>query len=179
MTHGIVIAGAGLAAQRCAETLRRGGYDGRIRMVGGEQHAPYDRPPLSKAVLAGREAEDDLGLRPGGWHAERGVELLLGVPAAGLDCARRVLTLADGRALSYEQLLIATGSRPRRLALLDRRRRGSARRSRSSSPTPTAGAGATPRRLVRQRTAAAGAARRKARSMKRPLPGSAMTSPSR
>ena len=70
MSHGVVIAGAGLAAQRCAETLRRGGYDGRIRMVGGEQHAPYDRPPLSKAVLAGREAEDELGLRPAGWHAE-------------------------------------------------------------------------------------------------------------
>ena len=119
MSHGIVIAGGGLAAQRCAETLRRGGYDGRIRMVGDEQHAPYDRPPLSKAVLAGREVEDDVGFRPAGWYAERGIELLLGVPAAGLDCAQRVLTLADGRALSYEQLLIATGSRPRRLALLD------------------------------------------------------------
>jgi 3-phenylpropionate/trans-cinnamate dioxygenase ferredoxin reductase component len=66
MSHGIVIAGGGLAAQRCAETLWRGGYDGQIRMVGDEQHAPYDRPPLSKAVLAGREVEDDLGFRPAG-----------------------------------------------------------------------------------------------------------------
>jgi NADPH-dependent 2,4-dienoyl-CoA reductase/sulfur reductase-like enzyme len=119
MSDGIVIAGGGLAAQRCAETLRRAGYEGRVRMVCGEPHAPYDRPPLSKAVLAGAEAEDGLGLRPAPWYGDHGVELLLGTRVAALDCARRIVTLADGSALGYEQLLIATGSRPRRLALLD------------------------------------------------------------
>ncbi|HEX5900054.1 MAG TPA: FAD-dependent oxidoreductase [Solirubrobacteraceae bacterium] len=119
MSDGIVIAGGGLAAQRCAETLRRAGYEGRVRMVCGEPHAPYDRPPLSKAVLAGSEADDGLRLRPASWYGEHAVELLLGARAAALDCTRRIVTLADGHALGYEQLLIATGSRPRRLALLD------------------------------------------------------------
>jgi 3-phenylpropionate/trans-cinnamate dioxygenase ferredoxin reductase subunit len=119
MSDGIVIAGGGLAAQRCAETLRRAGYEGRVRMVCGEPHAPYDRPPLSKAVLANPRAEDDLRLRAASWYADHAVDLLLGARAAALDCTRHVLTLADGRALGYEQLLIATGSRPRRLALLD------------------------------------------------------------
>jgi NADPH-dependent 2,4-dienoyl-CoA reductase/sulfur reductase-like enzyme len=119
MSDGVVIAGGGLAGQRCAETLRRAGYEGRIRMLCGEPHAPYDRPPLSKGVLASHEAEDGLGLRPPAWYADRGVELLIGARAAGLDCARRVVTLEGGRAVGYEQLLVATGSRPRRLALLD------------------------------------------------------------
>jgi NADPH-dependent 2,4-dienoyl-CoA reductase/sulfur reductase-like enzyme len=118
MSDGIVIAGGGLAAQRCAETLRRSGYDGAVRMVCGEPHRPYDRPPLSKAVLADPGAEARLGFRPAAWYEDRGVELMLGVPAASLDCGRRSLSLADGRELGYERLLIATGSRPRRLAPL-------------------------------------------------------------
>jgi NADPH-dependent 2,4-dienoyl-CoA reductase/sulfur reductase-like enzyme len=118
MKEGIVIAGGGLAAQRCAETLRRSGYDGRLRMICGEPHAPYDRPPLSKAVLAG--AEDGLGFRPAAWYEEHDVELLLGRHAMALDCQRREVKLVGGDVLAYEQLLIATGSRPRRLALLDR-----------------------------------------------------------
>jgi 3-phenylpropionate/trans-cinnamate dioxygenase ferredoxin reductase subunit len=118
MSDGIVIAGGGLAAQRCVETLRRSGHDGPIRMVCGEAHLPYDRPPLSKAVLADAGAEDGLRFRPAGWYEDRGIELLLGVAAAQLDCEQRIVTLGDGRALHYERLLIATGSRPRRLAPL-------------------------------------------------------------
>jgi 3-phenylpropionate/trans-cinnamate dioxygenase ferredoxin reductase component len=113
---GIVIAGGGLAAQRAAETLRRGGYDGPLRMICAERHRPYDRPPLSKEFLAGVEHG---AFRPAAWYEEHGVELELGVAAAGLDCRQRTVTLADGRELRYERLLIATGSRPRRLALLD------------------------------------------------------------
>jgi 3-phenylpropionate/trans-cinnamate dioxygenase ferredoxin reductase component len=118
MTEGIVIAGGGLAAQRAAETLRRGGYEGLLRMVCAEPHRPYDRPPLSKAVLAGDE--DDLAFRDAAWYDEHGVDLLLGRPAASLDWRDRTLTLADGAVLAYDRLLIATGSRPRRLPLLDR-----------------------------------------------------------
>jgi NADPH-dependent 2,4-dienoyl-CoA reductase/sulfur reductase-like enzyme len=117
---GIVIAGGGLAAQRCAETLRRAGYDGPIRMVCGEPRAPYDRPPLSKAVLAGAEAEADLSFRHGAWYEEQEIDLLLGRHAIALDCERRELRLVGGDAVPYEQLLIATGSRPRRLTALDR-----------------------------------------------------------
>jgi 3-phenylpropionate/trans-cinnamate dioxygenase ferredoxin reductase component len=113
---GIVIAGGGLTAQRAAETLRRGGYDGRLRMICAERHRPYDRPPLSKEVLAGVE---NASFRPAAWYEQHGVELELGVAAAGLDCRQRAVSLADGRELRYERLLIATGSRPRRLALLD------------------------------------------------------------
>ena len=101
MSDGIVIAGGGLAGQRCAETLRRGGYEGAIRMVCGEPHAPYDRPPLSKAVLASAQAEGDLSLRPAGWHAEHGVELALGRRAVALDGARRTVALDDGEVLPY------------------------------------------------------------------------------
>jgi 3-phenylpropionate/trans-cinnamate dioxygenase ferredoxin reductase subunit len=117
---GIVIVGGGLAAQRCAETLRRGGYDGALRIVCGEPHAPYDRPPLSKAVLADAAAEGDLGFRPAAWYEDQGIELVLGTPATGLNCDVREVTLASGDTLRYEQLLIATGSRPRRLAALER-----------------------------------------------------------
>ena len=58
MSAGVVIVGAGLAAQRCCEALRARGYDGPIRVVGDEPHRPYDRPPLSKAVLAGNAEPD-------------------------------------------------------------------------------------------------------------------------
>jgi NADPH-dependent 2,4-dienoyl-CoA reductase/sulfur reductase-like enzyme len=75
----VVIAGAGLAAQWCCEALRGGGHDGPMVMGGEEPHAPYDRPPLSKAVAAGEHV--DLGLRPASWYADRGDELRLGVAA--------------------------------------------------------------------------------------------------
>jgi NADPH-dependent 2,4-dienoyl-CoA reductase/sulfur reductase-like enzyme len=119
MTDGILIAGAGLAAQRGAETLRRSGFDGPIRVVGAEPHRPYDRPPLSKAVLADPGAEERLSFRPGAWYDDADVELVLGVEAIGLDYRARRLQLSDGGAAAYDQLLVATGSRPRTLPLLD------------------------------------------------------------
>ena len=112
---GIVIAGGGLAAQRAVETLRRNGHDGPIRLVSDEAVAPYDRPPLSKDYLAGRIDEAALRFRADEWYGDRDVELLLGERAAALDVAARELTLASGSRLAFSQLLIATGSRPRRL----------------------------------------------------------------
>ncbi len=112
MTGGVVIAGGGLAGQRCAETLRRSGFDGRVRMLCAEAHRPYDRPPLSKAVLADAAAAGAVAFRPASWYEEHGVELLLGTPAVGLDAGRRTVTLAGGGAVGYDQLLIATGGRP-------------------------------------------------------------------
>ena len=112
----VVIAGGGLAAQRCAETLRRDGHEGPLTIVCGEALAPYDRPPLSKAFLAGDVEADGLALRPGTWHAEHGVDLVLGDRAAGLDADARRLRLSSGDALPYDRLVLATGSRPRALA---------------------------------------------------------------
>ena len=115
MSAGVVIAGAGLAAQRCAEALRRGGYEGRLILVGDERWAPYDRPPLSKELLAGELEPGAALLRPAGWHAEHEIELLLGDAACGIDAPHRRLRLRGGDELPYEHLVIATGSRPRRL----------------------------------------------------------------
>jgi 3-phenylpropionate/trans-cinnamate dioxygenase ferredoxin reductase subunit len=115
---GIAIAGGGLAGQRCAETLRREGYDGPIRMICSEPHRPYDRPPLSKALLTGADDAASLAFRPAGWYRERGIDLLMGVRATGLELAGRRLRLSDGGALRFSRLLIATGGTPRTLPLL-------------------------------------------------------------
>jgi NADPH-dependent 2,4-dienoyl-CoA reductase/sulfur reductase-like enzyme len=117
--HGVVIAGGGLAAQRCAETLRRRGYEGPVRMVCAEAAPPYDRPPLSKEMLAGEAGEDELAYRPVWWYEEKRVELLLGVRAEGLDPAACRLRLDSGDALPYEKLLVATGGSARRLPFLE------------------------------------------------------------
>ena len=109
----IVIAGASLAGARAAETLREEGFGGSIRIVGEEDRLPYDRPPLSKQVLAGE------------WDADRAmipvpvddldVEWLLGRRASSLDVADRRIGLDGGDALDFDGLVIATGARPRRL----------------------------------------------------------------
>jgi 3-phenylpropionate/trans-cinnamate dioxygenase ferredoxin reductase subunit len=112
---GVVIAGGGLAAQRCAETLRRHGYEGRIRIVCAERHLPYNRPPLSKEVLADAAAEEKVPFRAVDWFEGKSVEPILGVAASGLDVSARRLELSDGSSLGYEQLVIATGARPRLL----------------------------------------------------------------
>ncbi len=114
-SKGVVIAGGGLAAQRAAETLRRNGYDGPLRMLSEEHVAPYDRPPLSKEFLAGERDHCALRFRPDQWYADNDVELVLGVSATDLDTQRRDVVLSDGARLGYDQLLIATGSTPRRL----------------------------------------------------------------
>src|ERR1700689_1631883 len=113
--QGVVIVGGGLAAQRCAETLRRVGYEGRIRIVCGEPRAPYDRPPLSKDLLADPAAAQRVAFRPPEWYAEKEVELLLDTRAGGLDAAGRRLLLESGAQLRYRHLVIATGAAPRTL----------------------------------------------------------------
>lgn len=117
--QGVLIVGGGLAAQRCAETLRRRGYDGAVRIACAEPEPPYDRPPLSKELLAGAIAEETLAYRPARWYEEEQVELLLDARAVALDPDARTVRLSSGAELPYEKLLIATGSAARRLSFLD------------------------------------------------------------
>ena len=111
---GILIVGGGLAATRTAEQLRRSQYAGRVTIVSDEVHLPYDRPPLSKEVL--RDETDDVALKPGEWYDQQEIVVRLGVAATRLDPAARTLTLADGSVLGYDDLVIATGLAPRRIA---------------------------------------------------------------
>jgi 3-phenylpropionate/trans-cinnamate dioxygenase ferredoxin reductase component len=115
MGEGLVIVGGGLAAQRCAETLRRGGFESRVRIVCGEAHRPYDRPPLSKEVLTVDGEPESSEFRPATWYAEHEVELIGGTRASGLDLSNRSVALDSGDSLSFQHLVIATGARPRRL----------------------------------------------------------------
>ena len=107
----IVIVGASLAGLRAAEALRAEGFTGRLTVVGDEPYLPYDRPPLSKAVLAGRIPAAHVTLPRRRTLAD--VEWRLGVPAVGLDAARNAVVLADGASLEYDRVLIATGTRAR------------------------------------------------------------------
>lgn len=115
-TAGIIIVGGGLAAARTAEQLRRSEFGGPITIVSDEDHLPYDRPPLSKDVLSGKT--DDVTLKPAKFYAENHITLLLGTAATALDPQARKLTLADGRALEYDELIIATGLVPKRIPTL-------------------------------------------------------------
>ena len=115
----MVIVGGGLAAQRAAETLRRRGYEGRVRIVCAEPDPPYDRPPLSKEVLAGTATDETVAFRAPEWYRDMEVELLLATTAVGLDPGAHRVLLASGGELDYGALLIATGGAPRRLPLLD------------------------------------------------------------
>ncbi|MFC9424662.1 NAD(P)/FAD-dependent oxidoreductase [Streptomyces sp. NPDC056987] len=111
----IVVVGASAAGLAAAETLRREGYDGALTLVGAEPHAPYDRPPLSKQILAGEWSPERLPLRPYADLEALGLDLRLGLAATGLDPAHRTVRLADGTRLRYDGLIVATGVRPRRL----------------------------------------------------------------
>ncbi len=117
--EGVLIVGGGLAAQRCAETLRARGYEGRVRTVCGESQPPYDRPPLSKQLLGGEVDANEVAYRTPYWYEDNAVELLLGRRATALDPSRRTVELQDGELLGYEKLLIATGSQARSLPMLE------------------------------------------------------------
>ncbi|MEO6996531.1 MAG: FAD-dependent oxidoreductase [Terracoccus sp.] len=116
-TETFVIVGGGLAAARAVEAIRDGGHQGPLILVGNETTLPYDRPPLSKAVMVGTADPETAVLHPVEWYTEREVDLRLGVRATGLETKTHTLTLGDRGEQSYDRLLIATGSSPRRLAV--------------------------------------------------------------
>src|SRR5215210_4941404 len=111
MLRRIVIVGASLAGLRAAETLRDRGFDGALTLVGDEPHRPYDRPPLSKQVLAGTWEPDRIQLPAGG--ADLDLEWRLGARATGLDLVGRKVVLEQGEEVPFDGLVIATGATPR------------------------------------------------------------------
>src|SRR4051812_32215777 len=112
-----VIAGAGLAGAKAAETLREAGFDGRLVLVGAEPERPYERPPLSKDYLRGEAERESIYVHGEGFYAEHDIDLRTGRRAVGLDVGQRELALDDGERLGYDKLLLATGAEPRRLTI--------------------------------------------------------------
>lgn len=113
----VVIVGGGQAGLQTASSLRDEGYVGRITMVGEESHLPYQRPPLSKAWLAGGMDDGDVCLETEDWFAGNNVDYWRGDRVVDLDRATRRLTTASGKTLEYDQLVLATGARNRPLPL--------------------------------------------------------------
>jgi 3-phenylpropionate/trans-cinnamate dioxygenase ferredoxin reductase component len=111
----VVVVGAGQAGFSVVTSLRKRGFAGSIALVGEESWFPYQRPPLSKAFLLGELDHDRLLLKPGPYYADHGIEVIIGVPVEAIDRLNRVLH-SGSRRLHYDQLVLATGARPRRVA---------------------------------------------------------------
>lgn len=115
----IVIAGAGQAGGRAAEALRARGFQGAITMLGEESHPPYERPQLSKAMLHTPGAPVAYIKQAGDWSNVLDVRLETGAAVTDCDLDRRTVSTADGRSFAFDRLLVATGTRPRRLPSLE------------------------------------------------------------
>ena len=118
MAGRIVVVGGGLAAGTTVSQLREGGYDGPLTVFTDEPLPPYERPPLSKDLLLGKGDPDDALVHEQGWYAEHDVDLRLGTPVTALDLAGKEVVAGDERSATTSCVL-ATGSRPRRLAMAD------------------------------------------------------------
>ncbi|MHA3082792.1 NAD(P)/FAD-dependent oxidoreductase [Acinetobacter sp. ANC 5383] len=116
MTNHVVIIGNGVAGFTTAQALRAEGFEGRISLIGNEQHLPYDRPSLSKAVLDGT-LEQPPALAEADWYGEASIEMLTGSEVTALDTQKRMISLNDGSTISADAIVIANGSRPRMLSL--------------------------------------------------------------
>ncbi|MFF2009050.1 NAD(P)/FAD-dependent oxidoreductase [Streptomyces sp. NPDC058195] len=112
-----VIVGGGLAGAKAAETLRTEGFSGRVILLGDERDHPYERPPLSKGYLAGKEDRGGVFVHEPAWYAGAEIELHLGQPVTSLDRKAHAVGLGDGTVVHYDKLLLATGAEPRRLPI--------------------------------------------------------------
>ncbi|MFD7168551.1 NAD(P)/FAD-dependent oxidoreductase [Streptomyces violascens] len=110
-----VIVGGGLAGAKAAETLRSEGFNGRVILIGDEREHPYERPPLSKGFLAGKEERDSVFVHEPAWYAQNDIELHLGQIVTTIDRGGKTVRLGDGTVIQYDRLLLATGAEPRRL----------------------------------------------------------------
>lgn len=115
MPERVVIVGSSVGGIRTGQALRAGGFDGDIVVIGAEDVAPYDKPPLSKEFLSGQKSVTQFALLPrDGWEGA-GLEPVLGHRATVLDCDAKHVTLESGDRIGYDRLVIATGARPRQL----------------------------------------------------------------
>ncbi|WP_286890526.1 FAD-dependent oxidoreductase [Achromobacter sp. UBA2119] len=110
------IIGAGHAGVECAWALRAAGVEGDIALFGAETHAPYERPPLSKALLTGSTSAERIALRAGAAYEKSRVIVVAGDPVAAIDTAARTLRTASGREVAYEHCVLATGASARGIA---------------------------------------------------------------
>jgi 3-phenylpropionate/trans-cinnamate dioxygenase ferredoxin reductase subunit len=110
-----VIVGGGLAGAKAAETLRDEGFDGTVTLLAAEKSLPYERPPLSKGVRAGSDADEVIFVHDAQWYTDRNIDLREGARVTALDRAARNVALADGSSVGYDKLLLATGSVPRKI----------------------------------------------------------------
>lgn len=117
MPEPIIIVGAGQSAAQAVASLRGEGYDGPVQLFGDEPFLPYQRPPLSKAFLAGETTPERLELRPAAFYEEKAVELQLGCRIARIDPAAHTIECVQGRFWRYSKLLLTTGTRPRPLPI--------------------------------------------------------------
>ncbi|GAA2646394.1 FAD-dependent oxidoreductase [Streptomyces spororaveus] len=115
--NAFVIVGASLAGAKAAQTLREEGFDGPVVLLGDENERPYERPPLSKGYLLGKDERDTVYVHPPQWYAEHDIDLRLGTTVTAVDPAGHEVTLADGSRIGYGKLLLTTGSSPRRLTV--------------------------------------------------------------
>jgi 3-phenylpropionate/trans-cinnamate dioxygenase ferredoxin reductase subunit len=115
MSETIVIIGASLAGATAAITLRDEGFAGKVILIGAESHPPYERPPLSKEYLKGEKSLEEIVVRPADHYTERNIETRFGVPAKRVDPNAKVVELDNGERIPYDQVLIATGVRNRKL----------------------------------------------------------------
>lgn len=111
----IVIVGASLAGATAAGVLRDEGYEGTLSLIGAEEEAPYERPPLSKEFLRAEHPFEDALVRPASWYAEHDVDARFGTRAVQIDVHPREVVLAGGERLPFDRLLVSTGGRNRRL----------------------------------------------------------------
>jgi NADPH-dependent 2,4-dienoyl-CoA reductase/sulfur reductase-like enzyme/nitrite reductase/ring-hydroxylating ferredoxin subunit len=111
----VVIVGGGAAGFAAAEMLRREGFAGSVTLLSSDESAPYDRPNCSKDYLAGNAPEDWMPLKPPEFYAQNAITLELGAEVTGIDAKGRQVTLAGGRNIAFDKLLLATGAEPVRL----------------------------------------------------------------
>ena len=116
-TGRVVIAGAGQAGGWVAATIREIQPEREIVLVGAEPYPPYERPPLSKAVLTGNEAPESTYLKPLDYYEAKRIGLRLETTVDAIDCSARAVSLSDGETLTYDTLVIATGLSPRTLTV--------------------------------------------------------------
>jgi len=113
----VVIVGGGLAGAKTAEALREQGYAGPLTLLAAEDELPYERPPLSKGYLAGKDGFEKAIVHPEEWYAEHDVDLRCGAEVAAVDRDKHEVELADGTRLPYGALVLATGAEPRSLPI--------------------------------------------------------------